>query len=104
MWRNGLKIVSEDVTEELEYVPGRFIVNRIVRPSHGLLGLARPLRNRLCRRVPIETRYAPGPGLVGPCAGLKICGSFAVLPAISNLRPRRRIDLDRSTMASNVYV
>lgn len=28
----GLKTVSEDVTEELEYVPGRFIVNRIIRP------------------------------------------------------------------------
>ena len=27
-----LKRVGEDVTEELEFVPGRFIVNRIVRP------------------------------------------------------------------------
>ncbi|MCZ0964562.1 IS66 family transposase zinc-finger binding domain-containing protein [Paracoccus benzoatiresistens] len=24
--------IGEDITEELEYVPGRFIVNRIVRP------------------------------------------------------------------------
>jgi len=28
----GLRRLGEDVTEELEYVPGRFIVNRIVRP------------------------------------------------------------------------
>ncbi len=28
----ALKQLGEDVTEELEYVPGRFVVNRIVRP------------------------------------------------------------------------
>ena len=28
----GLRRLGEDVTEELEHVPGRFIVNRIVRP------------------------------------------------------------------------
>ena len=27
-----LRRIGEDVTEELEYVPGRFVVNRIVRP------------------------------------------------------------------------
>ena len=27
-----LRRIGEDVTEELEYVPGRFMVNRIVRP------------------------------------------------------------------------
>ena len=27
-----LHLLGEDVTEELEYMPGRFIVNRIVRP------------------------------------------------------------------------
>ncbi|MEP2472791.1 MAG: IS66 family transposase zinc-finger binding domain-containing protein [Paracoccaceae bacterium] len=27
-----LKTLGEDVTEELEYVPGRFVVNRIIRP------------------------------------------------------------------------
>ncbi|MFZ1210631.1 MAG: IS66 family transposase zinc-finger binding domain-containing protein, partial [Pseudolabrys sp.] len=27
-----LKPLGEDVTEELDYVPGRFVVNRIVRP------------------------------------------------------------------------
>lgn len=28
----NLRAISEDVTEELEYIPGRFVVNRIVRP------------------------------------------------------------------------
>ena len=27
-----LKTLGEDITEELEYVPGRFVVNRFVRP------------------------------------------------------------------------
>jgi transposase len=27
-----LKPLGEDVTEELDYLPGRFVVNRIVRP------------------------------------------------------------------------
>ena len=31
-----LKTLGEDITEELEYVPGRFIVNRIVRPRKAL--------------------------------------------------------------------
>lgn len=27
-----LKTLGQDVTEELEFVPGRFVVNRIIRP------------------------------------------------------------------------
>ena len=34
----GLRRLGEDVTEELEYVPGRFIVNRIVRPRFACSG------------------------------------------------------------------
>lgn len=33
-----LRRLGEDVTEELEYVPGRFIVNRIVRPRFACSG------------------------------------------------------------------
>ena len=33
-----LRRLGEDVTEELEYVPGRFIVNRIVRPRMACSG------------------------------------------------------------------
>ena len=36
-----LKRLGEDVTEELEYVPGRFVVNRIVRPRMGASGICR---------------------------------------------------------------
>ena len=57
-----LRRLSEDVTEELEYVPGRFVVNRIVRPRMACSGCdcftQAPLPSR-----PIE-RGRPGPGLL----------------------------------------
>lgn len=33
-----LKVLGEDVTEELDYLPGRFVVNRIVRPRMACTG------------------------------------------------------------------
>ena len=57
-----LRRLGEGVTEELEYVPGRFIVNRIVRPRMACSGCdcftQAPLPSR-----PIE-RGRPGPGLL----------------------------------------
>ena len=58
----GLRPLGEDVTEELEYIPGRFVVRRIVRPK---------LSCRCCETIhqapmpsrPIE-RGRPGPGLL----------------------------------------
>ncbi len=57
-WRR----VGEDVTEELEYVPGRFIVNRIVRPRLTCTCYERFVQAPLPSR-PIE-RGRPGPGLL----------------------------------------
>jgi len=57
-----LKPVGEDVTEQLEYIPGRFVVNRIVRPRVACACCETfhqaPLPSR-----PIE-RGRPGPGLL----------------------------------------
>ncbi|MEM6342042.1 MAG: IS66 family transposase zinc-finger binding domain-containing protein [Pseudomonadota bacterium] len=39
-----LKTLGEDVTEELEYVPGRFVVNRIVRPCKAITVALAPHR------------------------------------------------------------
>jgi hypothetical protein len=50
----ALRRLGEDITEELEYVPGRFIVNRIVRPRLACSGCERfvqaplPSRQRDC--------------------------------------------------------
>ena len=57
-----LRRIGEDVTEELEYVPGRFIVNRIVRPRLTCSGCERFVQAPLPSR-PIE-RGRPGPGLL----------------------------------------
>ena len=57
-----LKTLGEDITEELEYVPGRFVVNRFVRPR-----MACPCCEAICQAPlpsrPIE-RGRPGPGLL----------------------------------------
>ena len=44
-----LKRLGEDVTEELEYIPGRFVVKRIVRPRLACGGCEKFHRRR-CRR------------------------------------------------------
>jgi hypothetical protein len=57
-----LKVLGEDITEELDYVPGRFVMKRIVRPRmtckscEGIFQVPLPSR-------PIE-RGRPGPGLL----------------------------------------
>ena len=57
-----LSKLAEDVTEELEYIPGRFVVNKIIRPRMScrrceVISQA-PMPSR-----PIE-RGRPGPGLL----------------------------------------
>jgi transposase len=49
-------------SEELEYVPGRFVVNRIARPRFACSGCERFTQAPLPSR-PIE-RGRPGPGLL----------------------------------------
>jgi len=57
-----LKKLGDDVTEELEYVPGRFVVNRIVRPRMACSCCEKIVQAPLPSR-PIE-RGRPGPGLL----------------------------------------
>ncbi|MDA0340513.1 MAG: IS66 family transposase [Proteobacteria bacterium] len=91
-----LKPVGEDVTEELEYVPGRFVVNRIIRPRMACACCETfhqaPLPSR-----PIE-RGRPGPGLLAHV----LVGKYADhLPLYrqSQIFARDRVELDRSTLA-----
>ncbi len=58
----ALKVLGEDVTEELEYVPGRFVVNRIVRPRLACTCCETIVQSELPSR-PIE-KGRPGPGLL----------------------------------------
>ncbi len=57
----SLKTLGEDVTEELEYVPGRFVVNRIVRPlytTNAIESLNRVIRKSIKTRGSFPTEEA----------------------------------------------
>jgi len=91
-----LKRVGEDVTEELEYVPGRFIVNRIVRPRMACACCERFQQAPLPSR-PIE-RGRPGPGLLAHVLVSKYADHLPLYRQ-STIYAREGIDLDRSTLA-----
>ena len=91
-----LRRIGEDVTEELEYVPGRFVVNRITRPRFACAGCERFVQSPLPSR-PIE-RGRPGPGLLAHVLVSKY-GDHAPLYRQSQIYAREGIDLSRATMA-----
>jgi transposase len=91
-----LRQLGRDVTEELEYVPGRFVVNRIVRPRMACACCEMISQAALPSR-PIE-RGRPGPGLLAHV----LVGKYADhLPLYrqSQIFGRDGIDLERSTLA-----
>lgn len=91
-----LRQLSEDVTEELEYVPGRFIVNRILRPRMACTCCERIVQAALPSR-PIE-RGRPGPGLLAHVLVNKYADHLPLYRQ-SQIFAREGIDLDRSTLA-----
>jgi transposase len=92
----SFKKLGEDVTEELEYVPGRFIVNRIVRPRVACSCCEAIVQAPLPSR-PIE-RGRPGPGLLAHVLVSKYADHLPLYRQ-SQIYAREGIDLDRSTMA-----
>lgn len=91
-----LRRLGEDVTEELEYVPGQFIVNRIVRPRFACSGCDAFTQAPLPTR-PIE-RGRPGPGLLAHVLVSKYADHLPLYRQ-SQIDKREGIDLDRSTLA-----
>tara|TARA_R110002126_G_scaffold3482_3_gene19899 strand:- start:6783 stop:7688 length:906 start_codon:yes stop_codon:yes gene_type:complete len=91
-----LRRLGEDVTEELEYVPGRFIVNRIVRPRMVCSDCECFTQAALPSR-PIE-RGRPGPGLLAHVLVNKYADHLPLYRQ-SRIFERDGIDLDRSTLA-----
>ncbi|MCP4998303.1 MAG: IS66 family transposase, partial [Hyphomicrobiales bacterium] len=91
-----LKTLGEDVTEELEYVPGRFVVNRIVRPRMACSCCEKIVQAPLPSR-PIE-RGRPGPGLLAHVLVSKYADHLPLYRQ-SQIFKREGIDLDRSTLA-----
>ena len=94
-----LRRIGEDVTEELEYVPGRFIVNRIVRPRLTCACCERFVQSPLPSR-PIE-RGRPGPGLLAHMLVSKYADHLPLYRQ-SQIFDREGLDLDRSTLADRV--
>jgi transposase len=91
-----LRRIGEDITEELEYVPGRFIVNRIVRPRLTCSCCERFFQAPLPSR-PIE-RGRPGPGLLTHVLVSKYADHLPLYRQ-SQIFERDGLDLDRSTLA-----
>jgi transposase len=92
----AMRKVGEDVTETLDYIPGRFEVIRHVRPAFS------------CRRcetmaqapmpsLPID-RGRPGPGLLAHVLVSKYCDHLPLYRQ-AQIYAREGVDLDRATMA-----
>lgn len=92
----SLKTLGEDVTEELEYVPGRFVVNRIIRPRMACCCCEQFCQAPLPSR-PIE-KGRPGPGLLAHVLVNKYCDHLPLYRQ-SQIFEREGVDLDRSTLA-----
>jgi transposase len=92
----SLKTLGQDITEELEYVPGRFEVNRIIRPRMACSCCEAICQSPLPSR-PIE-KGRPGPGLLAHELVNKYCDHLPLYRQ-SQIFKREGVDLDRSTLA-----
>ncbi len=92
---SSLRKLGEDVTEELEYIPGRFIVRRIIRPRMACTCCEVITQAQLPSR-PIE-RGRPGPGLLAHVLVSKYADHLPLYRQ-SEIYAREKVDLHRSTL------
>ncbi len=90
-----LRKLGEDVTRELEYIPGRFVVREIVRPRMACSCCEAFVQAPLPSR-PI-TRGRAGPGLLAHVLVGKYCDHLP-LHRQSAIYAREKVDLHRSTL------
>ena len=93
----SLRQVSEDITEELEYIPGRFVVHKIIRPRMACKDCEKFIQAGLPSR-PIE-RGRPGPGLLAHILVGKYCDHLP-LDRQSKIYARDHVDLHRSPLTA----
>jgi transposase len=91
----SLRQIGEDVTEELEYIPGRFVVRRIIRPRMACICCESFSQAPLPSR-PLE-RGRPGPGLLAHVLVGKYCDHLP-LDRQSKIFARDNVHLPRSTL------
>jgi transposase len=91
-----LRLLSEDVSETLEYVPARFKVIRTVRPKLSCAGCSRIVQAPAPNR-PIDRGLA-GPGLLAHVLVAKYADHLPLYRQ-SEIYQREGVELDRSTLA-----
>lgn len=91
-----MKTLREDVTEELEYVPGLFVANRIGRPRMACSFCEAIVQSPQASR-PID-RGISGPGLPAHVLVSKYSDHLSLYRQ-SLIFSREGVDLDRSTLA-----
>jgi transposase len=91
-----LKLLGEDVSEILEYVPERFKVIRQVRPKLACAGCERIVQAEAPSR-PIQ-RGVAGPGLLAHVLVSKYCDHLPLYRQ-SEIFARQGVELERSTLA-----
>jgi transposase len=91
-----LKTLGEDITSELEYVPARFIVNKIIRPRMACVSCDHIQQADLPSR-PIEKGLA-GPGFLAHVIVSKYADHLPLYRQ-GGIYAREGLDLDRSTLA-----
>ena len=92
-----MRKVGEDVTEILDYIPGRFEVVRHIRPALSCRQCERMVQSPM-PSLPIERGQA-GPGLLAHILVSKYC-DHQPLYRQSGIYAREGVELDRATMAS----
>lgn len=83
-----LRKLGEDISEQLDYVPGYFQVIRHVRPKLTCVSCARIVQTAAPTR-PIE-RGLPTAALLAQVVGCKVCRSLSAVSAGGHLSSRRR--------------
>ncbi|WP_296939718.1 IS66 family transposase [Marivita sp. XM-24bin2] len=91
-----LRQVGEDITQELDYIPGHFLVRRFIRPRMACTCCEAFAQAQLPSRL-IE-RGRPGPGLVSHMLVSKYCDHLP-LGRQSKIYAREGVDLHRSTLS-----
>ncbi|MFN3724105.1 MAG: IS66 family transposase [Paracoccaceae bacterium] len=91
----ALRPLGEDVSQELEYIPGRFVVRQIVRPRMACTCCETFAQAPLPSR-PIE-RGRAGPGLLAHVLVGKYCDHLPLYRQ-SEIYAREKLDLHRSTL------
>jgi transposase len=91
-----MRKVGEDVTEVLDYIPGRFEVVRHIRPALSCRRCEKMVQSPM-PSLPIE-RGQPGPGLLAHILVGKYCDHLPLYRQ-SGIYAREGVELDRATMA-----